>query len=148
VIVRRAIPGDISQMCDLLSELFSIEADFTPDREKQARGLNLLINDTSGSSVVFVAVDAGDVVGMCSVQLLISTAEGGAVGVVEDVVVRRGYRGKGTGTRLLSEIIRWCGKKKIARLQLLRDSDNAEAHKFYTGNGWADTKLLCMRRYL
>ncbi len=148
VVIRPASLADIRQMCTLLSELFSIESDFSPDRDKQARGLNLLISDTSGSSAVFVAEDSGEIIGMCSVQMLISTAEGGPVGLVEDLIIRRDCRGKGIGTALLSGIVRWCASKKATRLQLLRDADNAEAHEFYIGNGWSETRLLCMRKYL
>jgi GNAT superfamily N-acetyltransferase len=147
-VIRRAAPADIPQMCVLLSELFSLESDFSPDGSKQARGLTLLINDTSASSAVFVAEDAGEVVGMCSVQALVSTAEGGPVGLVEDLIVRGEQRGKGIGTAILAEIARWCGAKKITRLQLLRDLDNTEALRFYIGNDWADTRLVCMRKYI
>lgn len=145
---RPANADDIPGMCDLLSELFSIEADFSPDRNKQARGLDLLINDASGSSAVFVAECAREIIGMCSVQTLISTAEGGPVGLIEDLIVREGHRGKGTGPKLLSEVAGWCAGKNISRLQLLREADNIEALKFYNANGWSNTRLLCMRRFL
>jgi GNAT superfamily N-acetyltransferase len=148
ILIRRAIPADIPQMCDLLSELFSLESDFSPDGLKQARGLTLLISDTSGASAVFVAEDAGEVVGMCSAQALISTAEGGPVGLVEDLIVRGEHRGKGIGTAILAEIAVWCCAKRITRVQLLRDADNIDALRFYSGNGWCDTRLLCMRKYL
>ncbi len=146
ILVRRATSGDIPGMCGLLSELFSVEADFRPDERKQAQGLTLLINDGSGSSAVLVAEDAGEIVGMCSVQMLISTAEGGPVALLEDVIVRREYRGKGIGAGLLSEVAGWCSDKKISRLQLLRDSDNESAMRFYSANGWSATNLVCMRK--
>src|SRR5271169_6952109 len=133
VIIRRANVDDIPGMCDLLSELFSIEADFSPDRKKQSRGLELLLCGTSGSSIVLVAEKGDEIAGMCSVQILISTAEGGPVGLLEDLVVKSQYRGSGIGTRLLSEIVGWSAKKNLSRLQLLRDTDNIEALKFYVG---------------
>ena len=135
-------------MCGLLSELFSIESDFSPDSQKQATGLSLLLTDRSGSSAVLVAEKGDEIVGMCSVQTLISTAEGGPVGLVEDLIVRKDYRGNGIGTRLLSEIFRWCDSKNISRVQLLRDFDNMNALMFYAMNGWSSTKLVCMRRSL
>jgi hypothetical protein len=76
VVIRPAGSADIPQMCDLLSELFSIESDFSPDREKQTRGLNLLLDDSSGASIVLVAEREGEITGMCSAQTMISTAEG------------------------------------------------------------------------
>jgi GNAT superfamily N-acetyltransferase len=146
--VRRAKAADIPQMCALLSELFSIESDFIPDHEKQEKGLNLLLKDRSGSAIVFVAEKNDQIIGMCSLQTLISTAEGGTAGLVEDLIVRKEHRGKGIGTKLLSKIQSWCLKKNISRIQLLRDSDNAEALNFYNANGWSNTRLRCMRKFL
>jgi GNAT superfamily N-acetyltransferase len=148
VSVRKARSADISQMCSLLSELFGIEADFSPDRGKQERGLELLLDETSGSSIVLVAEKAGEIIGMCSVQSVISTAEGGPVGLLEDLIVRKDCRGKGIGTRLLVEISQWCLTRNISRIQLLRDTDNLASREFYSSNGWRDTKLVCMRKML
>lgn len=144
--VRRATHEDIPQMCGLLSELFSIESDFSPDREKQARGLELLLSDTAGASVILVADRGEKIIGMCSVQTLISTAEGGPVGLLEDLVVRKDHQGHGIGTKLLFEIFRWCDTKNISRIQLLRDADNERARKFYADNGLSNTSLVCMRK--
>src|SRR3990172_223231 len=135
--IRRATSADIPVLCDLLCELFSIEADFSPDRRKQARGLKLLLTDTAATSIIIVAAQGDEIVGMCSVQTLISTAEGGPVGLLEDLIVRKDHRGNGIGTRLLSEIYKWCVTKSISRIQLLRDVDNERALKFYAGNDWA-----------
>lgn len=144
--IRRATSDDIPAMCGLLSELFSIESDFSPDSQKQAAGLSLLLADSSRLSAAFVAEKGDEIVGMCSVQTLISTAQGGPVGLLEDLIVRKDHRGNGIGTSLLSEIFRWCAAKNISRLQLLRDADNERALKFYAGNGWANTNLVCMRK--
>ncbi len=148
IMIRRARPEDIPQMCGLLADLFAVEADFTPDTVKQARGLSTLVAGPSDSSCVAVAIKGGDVVGMASVQTVISTAEGGPVGLVEDVVVRRDCRGAGIGTRLLSEILEWCGKKKMSRLQLLADVNNGQALNFYRGRGWEMTGLVCVRKHI
>ena len=146
VVVRPALAGDIPGMCDLLYELFSIEADFIPDREKQAEGLRMLVNEGSGKSLLLVAEKSGEVAGMCSVQMLISTAEGGPVGLIEDLIVRSADRGKGIAGRLLGEIALWCAARGISRLQLLRDRTNADALSFYASNGWSSTDLVCMRK--
>ncbi|MBI5742188.1 MAG: GNAT family N-acetyltransferase [Nitrospirae bacterium] len=146
--VRQARPDDVPEMCGLLSELFSIEQDFRPDMEKQAAGLGLLLDNKSGSSVVLVAERDKEIIGMCSVQTLISTAEGGAAGLLEDLIVQREYRGKGAGSKLLLEVFKWCRAGNISRLHLLRDIENNEALDFYIRKGWRDTKLVCMRKLL
>ena len=146
--VRPAKEDDIPRICDLLSELFSIETDFIADREKQARGLGLLLRDKSGSSIILVAEKSKEVIGTCSVQSVISTAEGGPVGLLEDLIVQKQYRGNGVGSRLLSWICIWCMTKNISRLQLLRDWENKKALEFYDLNGWKSTSLVCMRKML
>ena len=84
-IVREARNEDIPALTRLLEELFSIEKDFIFCPDAQKRGIKLLIR--SADDRIFVAEIDKNVVGMCSVQILISTANGGKVGLVEDVVV-------------------------------------------------------------
>ena len=132
-------------MAELLDDLFSREADFTPDRERQERGLRILVGRQPGMSLVLVAETQGTVVGMATVQLLISTAEGGRAGLVEDVVVDREHRGKGIGRLLLGGITDWARKLDVTRLQLLADRDNRSALHFYQAAGWSPTNLICLR---
>ena len=87
------------------------------------------------------------VVGMCSVQTHISTAEGGPAGIVEDVVVHRDHRGRGIGGSLLGSAMAWCTKQGITRLTLLADRDNAPALQFYFSRGWTGTGLICLRKH-
>jgi GNAT superfamily N-acetyltransferase len=133
-------------MCELLADLFSIESDFTPDWEKQARGLSLLLNARSDMSSVLVAVQGGTVIGMATVQTLVSTAEGGRVGLVEDVVVDSQFRNQGVGALLLEGVVAWCREKGLKRLQLLADRENSPALAFYERKGWTTTSLICMRK--
>ncbi len=148
VAIRPARPGDIPRMAELLEDLFTLEADFAPDVEKQVKGLSALVGDPSGHSLVLVADRAGEVVGMVTVQTLISTAEGGRVGFVEDVIVDHGHRGRGVGTRLLAEAAQWSRKKGLKRLQLLADRENLPAVDFYIRRRWSGTRLVCLRKML
>jgi len=148
ILIRPARPEDIPRLCDLLADLFTLESDFAPDREKQARGLDALIADPSASSIVLVAVIEKKVVGMASVQTLISTAEGGRVGLVEDLIVDRGFRGRGIGSLLLEQLAAWGREHGLKRFQLLADSDNRLALDFYKNRRWNITSLICLRKML
>ncbi len=151
VSIRTASERDIPQLVGLLAELFTLEADFQVDPEKQARGLALLI--TSLKDVVWVAevseaVDAihtNTVIGMCSVQTFISTAEGGTVGMIEDLIVSSAYRKQGVASLLLAEVFKWSASQRLKRLQLLADQHNQEALAFYKKQGWDTTQLICLR---
>lgn len=143
--VRQATLSDADALIELLRQLFAIERDFRFDADRQRRGLRLLLDDTGGA-VVFAAESAGRVVGMCSVQTTISTAEGGPVGLLEDLVVAADFRSRGIGTALLNAADEWARVRRLCRLQLLADRTNAPALRFYERQGWATTRMICLRR--
>lgn len=145
VTIRPADAADLPAMVGLLGELFALEADFQPDPAAQARGLALLLGDPRARLLVAEAGGQG-VVGMCSGQMLISTAEGGPAAVVEDVVVLSGWRGCGVGRALLDAVAAWAAGRGAVRLQLLADRHNAPALAFYARTGFASTQLVCLRR--
>ncbi|MEI6890883.1 MAG: GNAT family N-acetyltransferase [Pontiella sp.] len=144
--IRTALQNDIPALAELLHELFVIEADFTPDFAVQAKGLALLLSRENCK--IFVAEVDGNVVGMCTVQIHISTAKGREVGVVEDVVVDLEHRGKRIGAALLRTMEEWASDLGLARLQLLADSDNHPALGFYRRQGWHSTNLISWMKHL
>lgn len=143
--IRPARQQDIETMILLLRSLFEREADFRFDPARQEAGLRQLIGSDRG--LLLVAEKGGRVIGMCSGQTVISTAEGGPALLVEDVVVAADCRGKGIGTMLLQHLTEWAGGQGISRLQLLADRTNSEALGFYEKQGWQTTQLICLRTY-
>ena len=147
VIIRQAQNHDIERMCDLLEQLYAIEADFSFEREKQIQGLTLLLQEYSRSRI-FVAEINQHVIAMCSVQLVISTAEGGLSAWLEDVVVDAAHRQTGVAIELLASVEQWCRDHRILRIQLLADEHNHLAQKFYTQGQWQPTQLRAWRKIL
>ena len=144
--VRAARLDDLEPMVDLLRLLFTIEEDFNVDATKQRQGLALLLREAR--ACVLVAEAEGRVVGMCTGQLVISTAEGGPSLLVEDVVIATDHRGKGQGRELMAAMARWAGAQGATRMQLLADRNNLPALHFYERLGWRTTALICLRRHL
>ena len=87
-----ATVNDIPELAELLTILFAQEADFQPDREKQMRGLRLIVEDPRQGRVFVVRRD-GKIVGMVSLLFTVSTAEGEPACWLEDLVVRPEHRG-------------------------------------------------------
>jgi GNAT superfamily N-acetyltransferase len=143
VLVRQALQPDIDVMVGLLEALFAVEADFHFDQTKQRSGLEMLLN--RHSAAVYVAECDSRIVGMCTVQTVISTAEGGPAAILEDLVVLREFRGKGIGKKLVAAVCQWAQDRNIQRVQLLADKDNSNAIEFYEHNGWCVTNLICLR---
>lgn len=144
-VIRSAGKGDVAALVRLLGVLFSIEADFRPDARRQRRGLALMLRDPE-RRVVLVAEREGRVIGMVTVQLVVSTAEGAPSGLLEDMVVDEQVRGEGIGARLLRAAERWARAHGATRLQLLADRMNRPALAFYRRMGWDGTQLVCLRR--
>jgi ribosomal protein S18 acetylase RimI-like enzyme len=144
--IRNARPEDFDSLTALLQQLFSIEADFAVDAGRQRRGLSLMLDGCLKHRCVKVAEVEGEVAGMVTAQLLISTAEGGVVALVEDMVVDSRYRGRGIGRQLMAAIETWAREHGASRLQLLADRTNFSALDFYDKIGWRPTRLICLRR--
>ena len=142
--IRPAVHSDIRALTSLLKILFSIEEDFVFNKRLQSKGLELMIHNEK--CCVMVADVNGQVTGMCSGQMTISTAEGGPALLVEDVIVHEDYRGRGFGRRLMEEVAEWGKARGALRIQLLADRNNASALEFYKRLGWRTTELICLRK--
>jgi ribosomal protein S18 acetylase RimI-like enzyme len=146
IIIRSAKPTDIAQLVGLLKILFTLESDFVVDADKQARGLMQLLDTNTACVCVAEALHIQRVVGMCTVQTLTSTAEGGSVGLLEDLIVMPEFRHQGIATQLLAHVSDWAEKSGLKRLQLLADKTNQPALGFYAYQGWQSTQLVCLQK--
>lgn len=147
VTITQASEADIPDLVELLGVLFSIEQDFSPNPEKQRRGLASLLASPNGHVAIARGPDAR-AVGMATAQLVISTAEGAPSAWIEDVVVREDWRGRGLGRALVEAVLGWARTRGAVRAQLLVDLDNAPALAFYTKLNWQSTRLGAMRMML
>jgi GNAT superfamily N-acetyltransferase len=145
--VRVATHDDVEAMTGLLQALFAIETDFDFRPDKTRRGLEMLLARPE-QGLALVVDDNGKVVGMGTLQLLVSTAEGGVVGLVEDIVIDESRRGRGLGRLLLQSLEQWAVARGASRLQLLADRHNRPALAFYAALGWSATELVALRRKL
>ena len=144
--IEPATLDDLPQLAELLDELFSQEADFLPNREKEIRGLRLLLEQPSRGRI-FVLRGPGKIIGMINLLITISTAEGGFVLVLEDLIVHRDYRHQGFGTRLLDYAVDFAKKKNFLRITLLTDKPNERLKRFFLKNGFVESGMLPMRMY-
>ncbi len=147
--IRAAEACDVPVLAAMIAELFSIEEDFTPAPEKHEAGLRALLA-RADEAAVFAAVDSADgkAIGMVTVQLTVSTAEGGLSGLLEDLFVRGAYRRRGVASALVGAVEAWCASKGVHRVQLLADSTNVQALRFYDAQGYGRTRLACRRRFI
>ncbi len=147
-VIENANTQDIPDLIALLTILFGIEADFHADVAKQKKGLELLINHPENGVIKVAKNQKGQVIGMVSAQLVISTAQGSPSAWVEDMVVEDTYRDKGVGKALLEAALIWAKGKGATRAQLLVDTENTPALGYYAHLGWESTQLQARKIFL
>ena len=145
--INKADISDIPQLCKLLDSLFSHEVEFKPDVRVQVNGLeSILQNKQIGE--IFVIRDEKEIIGMVNLLYTVSTALGGKVGLIEDMVVSSNYTNQGIGSKLISHVISYAKQNGCKRLTLLTDGDNLGAQKFYDKHGFDKSSMIAFRKLL
>lgn len=145
--VRRADLADVPALSELLSQLFAGEVEFHPDDDAQRRGLALIIGG-DGIGRVLIGEKNGRPAGMVNMLYTVSTALGGRVAILEDVVIDKSARGHGHGKALLAAAIEAARADGCLRITLLTDSTNARAHHLYKSYGFVRSAMCPFRLML
>jgi GNAT superfamily N-acetyltransferase len=146
-VIEQATIEDLPQLTDLLTDLFTMEEDFKPDHMKQTRGLQLLLEQPNRGRI-FVLRHNGMILGMINLLFTISTAEGGFVILLEDVIVHRDHRHQGFGDRLLMQAVAYAKQKNFLRITLLTDRLNDDSQRFFKRHGFFESSMVPMRLLL
>ncbi len=147
VAIEPATEADLDELSDMLGGLFAQESDFRPDKDKQLRGLRLIFEQPSRGRV-FVLRRDGVIVGMINLLFTISTAEGGFVILLEDLVVHKEFQGKGYGSKLLNHAIEFAKQKNFLRVTLLTDRPENMAQEFFRKHGFVESSMIPMRLWI
>src|SRR6059058_648419 len=144
VVIEPATEADLDELSEMLGELFAQESDFRPDKEKQLRGLRLIFEQPSRGRV-FVLRRDGVIVGMINLLFKISTAEGGLVMLLEDLLIHQEYQGHGYCSKLLEHAINFARQKNFLRITLLTDRPENLAQEFFRRHGFHESSMIPMR---
>jgi len=136
--------NDLPELIELLNDLFTQDIEFVPDLKKQKAGLEAIINNPEIGEILVLKGD-GHILGMVSLLYSISTALGGKVAILEDMIIHKDFRQKGLGKELLGEAIRFSKERNCLRLTLLTDFNNNAAINFYQHFGFKKSEMIPMR---
>lgn len=142
--VSKASVEDIPQLSQLLNLLFAQEADFSPDEAKQSAGLRAIVEHPAIGCILALR-EGNEVIGMVNLLYTISTACGGRVAILEDMIVKPEKRGDGLGAFLLSSAIDLAQAEGCSRITLLTDRTNDSAIRFYQRHGFALSEMIPLR---
>lgn len=101
--ITEATKDDITGLCELL-ELFAQEDAFRPDRAIESTGLQQII-DVPERVQILVFREGTSLIGMVNVLYPISTAHGGRVALLEEMIVHPLSRGRGAEKDGSNEVV-------------------------------------------
>ncbi len=145
--IEPATLEDLPLLTELLMDLFSTESDFHPDAAKQMHGLRLILEQPNRGRI-FVLRNSSRIIGMVNLLFTISTAEGGLVVLLEDLVIAAGHRGQGYGGRLMRYALDFAREKKFRRVTLLTEKTDERTIRFYEKHGFYRSGMIPMRLLL
>jgi GNAT superfamily N-acetyltransferase len=145
--VEPATIEDLPALTELVMNLLEMSGDFSADRAVQERGLQLILEQPNRGRI-FVVRNQDRIFGMINLLFTISTARGGFVILMEDVVIHPAHRGQGYGTMLLDYVTEFAKKKHFKRITLLTDKISAESQEFFKKHGFEYSNMIPMRKII
>lgn len=145
--VEPATIEDLPALTELVMNLLEMSGDFSADRVVQERGLQLILEQPNRGRI-FVVRNQDQIFGMINLLFTISTARGGFVILMEDVVIHPAHRGQGYGTMLVDYVTEFAKKKHFKRITLLTDKISAESQEFFKKHGFEYSNMIPMRRII
>ncbi len=145
IVIEIAKINDIPKLSNLLTTLFSQEIEFIPNAKSQEAGLKEIIQNPSIGEILTIR-KGDEIIGMVSLLYSVSTALGGKVATLEDMVIAPEFRQNGFGTKLLQKAIEHVQSIGALRITLLTDCDNEIAIKYYEENGFTKSSMIPLRQ--
>ena len=143
--VEPATIEDLPALTELVMNLLDASGDFSADRAVQERGLQLILEQPNRGRI-FVVRNDDQIFGMVNLLFTISTARGGFVILMEDVVIHPDHRGQGYGTMLVDYVVEFAKKKQFKRITLLTDRISNVSQQFFERHGFTHSAMIPMRR--
>jgi N-acetylglutamate synthase-like GNAT family acetyltransferase len=145
--VEPATIEDLPALTDLVMNLLDESGDFSSDQALQDRGLQLILEQPSRGRI-FVVRNQDRIIGMVNLLFTISTARGGFVILMEDVIIHPDHRGQGYGMMLVDHVVEFAKKKQFKRITLLTDRISAESQAFFRKCGFEYSNMIPMRKII
>lgn len=145
--VEPATLEDLPALTGLVMDLLARSDDFSPDRTLQERGLRLILEQPNRGRI-FVVRNKDRIFGMVNLLFTISTARGGFVILMEDVVIHPDHRGQGYGAMLVDHVVDFARRKNFKRITLLTDRMSAESQEFFKKQGFDYSNMIPMRKII
>lgn len=135
--IRECAAADFEKLVPLFRELW-------PDKPVKPAELRAAYRRGLGSeSQVFVcAVDKTEIVGFGSLTVKNSLWQEGPIGHIDELVVRRDFRGRGMGMGLLAHLEAIASERNCRRVELDSAFHRKRAHRLYRRRGYENRGII------
>lgn len=140
--VRLATVRDVPRLVALMTEFYA-EAGFPLPPGPAARAFSTLVTEPRFGRV-WLLEDDHDTVGHVVLTLAYSMEYGGLRGFVDDLYVRRSYRGRGLAALALAAVRRACEDYGVRALHVEVGPENDVARRLYERAGFHDSRHLLL----
>lgn len=141
ITVWRATEADLPSINKLLAELIEAVQDRESfDLERAVQNCRALLNDPA--HYMLVAKDAGGIVGFVNFTTRQSVLHPGTSGLIDELVVLRSARSRGTGRLLIRAAIDKCRQLGCCEVEVSTEKTNAAARRFYKSCGFEEDAVL------
>jgi GNAT superfamily N-acetyltransferase len=143
--MRIALPEDIQQLVAMMEEFYA-EGGYPLNHQRAAAAFSALLASDRLGCVWFIQKGIQDV-GYVVVTLCFSMEYGGQAAFVDDMFVRKPFRGVGLGTAALAEVRAICAERGVRAIHVETGRDNAMAQAVYRRVGFThtDRQLLTLK---
>jgi GNAT superfamily N-acetyltransferase len=143
--MRKASSNDVQQLVTMMDEFYA-EGGYPLNRRRATEAFTALLANERLGFVLFIQAGAQDV-GYVVVTLCYSMEYGGPNAFVDDLFVRKPFRGAGLGKAALAEVQSLCAKQGVRAIHVETGRDNAAAQAVYRRAGFAhtDRQLLTLK---
>lgn len=147
VIIREALPCDAESILDMVKDL-AVQHDALPMIVYTADDLREVGIGKKGASVGALVAELGEkVIGIALYFYRFSTWRGPTLHI-EDLIVKKEYRGKGIGEALMNAVVEKARIEGRDRVELDVEGDNESAIAFYKKKGFEVKEWYAAKLYL
>jgi GNAT superfamily N-acetyltransferase len=133
--------SDVDEIIDLFAEITDAIVDqnnwgnYTVDAKREDQKLVIeMIMDLDDK--IFIGKYNGEIVAGVNVEVIRNIRHGWQRAHVEEIVVKKGYRGKGIGTALMNHVIAYCRAHGIRVIKLMCGEQLKDSQCFYEKLGF------------
>ncbi|MBN3555885.1 GNAT family N-acetyltransferase [Fictibacillus nanhaiensis] len=101
------------------------------------------------NNFLFVYEEDGELIGTLTLNICLQALHGyQPYGVIENIIVREGFRGRNIGKKLLQHAEKYCLSIDCHRIMLLSSSKRDRAHQFFEREGFDGSVSRGFKKYL